>query len=149
MIEFQLKIDSRILNAIIPKIEESFSLAGKRDWKKTFACPNLDDPDLANAWNDGLQEDFFSDRKALAKLLESQKFKYGYVEVKEEEVESIVRSLSEVRLTIRESFLFSIEDDKLESGDFDLAKQDNSVRLGYFSYLVLAEIQENLIANSN
>ena len=76
-----------------------------------------------------------------------KKFKYGYIEIEENEADSIIRALSEVRLAIRENQLSSIEDEKLEVGDFDLEKQNSSVRLGYFAYLVLAEIQETLIAH--
>ena len=59
MIEFQLQVDLQILTAVIPKIEESFGLAGRSEWNKAFPCPNLSDLDLANAWDDGLQGDFW------------------------------------------------------------------------------------------
>ena len=36
-------------------------------------------------------------------LARNPKFKHGYVEVKEEEVEELLRSLTELRLTLREN----------------------------------------------
>jgi hypothetical protein len=146
MIEFQLQADSRILRAILPKIEEAFALMSKHPWHVTFPCPTVEDEDLASAWDDSLGQDFSEDRIALAKLLRGKKLPHGYVELEEEAAESAVRGLSELRLIVRQNLLAEITDGQLERGNFDLEKCKGPVKLGYFSYLILAEIQENLIS---
>ena len=49
-------------------------------------------------------------------LAKSEEFKHGYVEVKDEEVEELLRSLTELRLTLRENFLekFQMNNSKME-----------------------------------
>jgi len=71
---------------------------------------------------------------------------FGYVEVEDDEVEELLRSLTELRLTLRDDALSEISDQQLEQGDVDLQIEKSTVRIGYFSYLVMAEIQERLIS---
>jgi hypothetical protein len=111
-----------------------------------FPCPTIEDEDLASAWDQSLEEEFSADRIALAKLLKGKKLPYGYVEIDEKEAEGAIRGLSELRLIIRQNSLADLSDADLENGDFDLQKSSGAVKLGYFSYLILAEIQENLIS---
>ena len=146
MIEFQLQADSRILRSILPKIEEAFTLLSKHPWHVIFPCPTIEDEDLVSAWDQSLEEEFSADRIALAKLLKGKKLPYGYVEIDEVEAEGAIRGLSELRLIIRHNSLADLSDADLENGDFDLQKSSGGVKLGYFSYLILAEIQENLIS---
>ena len=47
-------------------------------------------------------------------------------EIDSEEAENLIRALSEMRLFIRQSFLSELSDDELETGDFDLEKQNGS-----------------------
>ena len=56
-----------------------------------YACPNPLDEDFVEAWESGLKEEFLNDRKALASSAKS-KFKHGYVEVEDEEVDELLRS---------------------------------------------------------
>jgi len=144
MIEFQIQVDSRILQAILPQIEKIFANASKSGGL-AYACPNPMDEDFVEAWESGLKEEFLNDRKALARLLRNPKFKYGYVEVEEEEVDELLRSLTELRLTLRHDALREVSDEQLEQGDLDLHTEKSTVRIGYFAYLVMAEIQERLI----
>ena len=144
MIEFQIQVDSRILQAILPQIEKIFANASKSGGL-AYACPNPMDEDFVEAWESGLKEEFLNDRKALARLLRNPKFKYGYVEVEEEEVDELLRSLTELRLTLRDDALREVSDEQLEQGDLDLHTKKSTVRIGYFAYLVMAEIQERLI----
>ena len=145
MIEFQLQADSRILRAILPKIREAFGSMGKCTWDTIFPCPNLADEDFSDAWKNGLQEDASEDRRSLARVIMDPRFQHGYIQVEEKDADSLIRALSELRLTIRENFLSDIEDKELESGSFEMENEQGSVKLGYFSYLILAEIQERLI----
>ena len=145
MIEFQIRVDPRILQAILPEIEKMFVRASKSG-SLAYACPNPLDEDFVEAWESGLKEEFLNDRKALARLLRNPKFRYGYVEVEDEEVDEILRSITELRLTIREYSLEEISDEQLENGEVDIESKKSSVRIGYFAYLVMAEIQERIIS---
>ena len=82
----------------------------------------------------------------MARLLRNPKFRYGYVEVEDEEVDEILRSITELRLTLREYSLEEISDEQLENGEVDIEAKKSSVRIGYFAYLVMAEIQERIIS---
>ena len=145
MIEFQIRVDPRILQAILPEIEKMFVRASKSG-SLAYACPNPLDEDFVEAWESGLKEEFLNDRKALARLLRNPKFRHGYVEVEDEEVDEILRSITELRLTIREYSLEEISDEQLENGEVDIESKKSSVRIGYFAYLVMAEIQERIIS---
>lgn len=145
MIEFQIRVDPRILQAILPEIEKMFARASKSG-SLAYACPNPLDEDFVEAWESGLKEEFLNDRKALARLLRNPKFRYGYVEVEDEEVDEILRSITELRLTLREYSLEEISDEQLENGEVDIGSKKSSVRIGYFAYLVMAEIQERIIS---
>lgn len=145
MIEFQIKVDSRILQAILPQVEKTFARASKLGGI-AYACPNPMDEDFVEAWESGLKEEFLHDRKVLARLLRNPKFKHGYVEVQEKEVDELLRSLTEIRLTLREDALRGVTDEQLEQGEVDLKEEKSTVRIGYFAYLVMAEIQERLIS---
>ena len=145
MIEFQIRVDPRILQAILPEIEKMFARASKSG-SLAYACPNPLDEDFVEAWESGLKEEFLNDRKALARLLRNPKFRHGYVEVEDEEVDEILRSITELRLTLREYSLEEISDEQLENGEVDIESKKSSVRIGYFAYLVMAEIQERIIS---
>ena len=145
MIEFQIRVDPRILQTILPEIEKMFARASKSG-SLCYACPNPLDEDFVEAWESGLKEEFLNDRKALARLLRNPKFRYGYVEVEDEEVDEILRSITELRLTLREYSLEEISDEQLENGEVDVDSKKSSVRIGYFAYLVMAEIQERIIS---
>ena len=145
MIEFQIRVDPRILQAILPEIEKMFACSSKSG-SLAYACPNPLDEDFVEAWESGLKEEFLNDRKALARLLRNPKFRHGYVEVEDEEVDEILRSITELRLTIREYSLEEISDEQLENGEVDIGSKKSSVRIGYFAYLVMAEIQERIIS---
>ena len=145
MIEFQIRVDPRILQAILPEIEKMFACSSKSG-SLAYACPNPLDEDFVEAWESGLKEEFLNDRKALARLLRNPKFRYGYVEVENEEVDEILRSITELRLTLREYSLEEISDEQLENGEVDIGSKKSSVRIGYFAYLVMAEIQERIIS---
>ena len=76
------------------------------------------------AWESGLKEEFLNDRKVLARLLRNPKFKHGYVEVEDEEVDELLRSLTELRLTLREHSLGEISDEQLENGEVEIESKN-------------------------
>lgn len=144
MIEFSLQVEPRLIQAVLPELGKVFA-ASQRKSVFTFSCPNPLDDDLVEAWEEGLAEDARSDRSALARLLRDSKFAFGRVEVEEEDAEDLLRGLTELRLAIRVLSLSEVPDEQLESGGLELKGRDPSERIAYFSYLILAEVQENLI----
>jgi len=145
MIEFQLQVDARLLQSLLPEIEKTFAQSYKNK-RQGFQCPIPDDEDLVNAWEKGLVNDSLDDRLALAKIFKSPKFKYGYVELEESDADGALRSLTELRLSLRENALSEVKDSELETGNLSLNRRESSVKVAYFTYLILAEIQESLIA---
>ena len=144
MIEFSLQVESRIIQAILPELGKIYA-ASQRETVFPFVCPNPLDDDLVEAWENGLAEEGLGDREAVARLMSDPKFAHGRVAVPEAEAEDLLRGLTELRLAIRSHSLAEVPDEELESGEFSLSGRDASERIGYFAYLVLAEIQERLI----
>jgi hypothetical protein len=144
MIEFSLQVDARIVEAVLPELGRIFVIARKES-ACSFVCPNPLDDDLVEAWESGLAEEAREDRGAVARLLKDPGFASGRVEVKEEDAEDLLRGLTELRLTLRSNSLSALSDHELETGDLALEEKDSSLRLGFFAYLVIAEVQERLI----
>ena len=144
MIEFSLQADARIVEAVLPELGKVFS-ASQRSSAFSFVCPNPLDDDLVEAWESGLAEEARVDRGAVARLLRNPKFASGRVEVEDEDAEDLLRGLTELRLTLRSTSLSEVSDQELESGDFDLEGRGSSLKMGFFAYLVIAEVQERLI----
>ena len=144
MIEFSLQVDARIVEAVLPELGRVFA-ASQRESAFPFVCPNPLDEDLAEAWESGLVEEARGDRGAVARLLRHPKFASGRVEVEDEDAEDLLRGLTELRLTLRSTSLSDVSDQDLETGGLDLEGRDSSLKMGFFAYLVLAEVQERLI----
>jgi hypothetical protein len=147
MIEFRLQIDSRITRAVVPLIVKSFSECGKSS-EPVFPYPEESDEELMDAWNKSLREDLAQDRQRLARLLNDAKFAHGYVEVPEDDMELVLRALTEIRLFIRKSNLDAFSDEELETGEFILPQKPQLAQSYYLAYLVLAEVQEGLISQT-
>ena len=144
MIEFSLQVEPRIISSILPELEKIFAKYHEiEDFSNTVL--NFDDSELEESWIDGLKEDVKSDRVALAKLLKSPKLPYGRVEVEDSDVDDLLRGLTEIRFTIRKTSLEMITDEELENGLPKLKSTNSRVKIGYFGYLLVAEIQERLI----
>ena len=144
MIEFSLQVDARIVEAVLPELGKVFS-SSQRESTFSFVCPNPLDDDLVEAWESGLAEEARGDRVAVARLLKNPKFASGRVEVDDDDAEDLLRGLTELRLTLRSTSLSEVSDQELESGGLDLEGSDSSLKMGFFAYLVIAEVQERLI----
>ena len=119
MIEFSLQVEARIIRAVLPELGKLFALSVKEeDYSDHF--PDIDDPDFKEAWIEGLKQEAKDDRNALARLLKSPRLKYGRVEVKEDEVEDLLRGLTEIRFTISKTSLKKLSDEELETGLADI-----------------------------
>lgn len=144
MIEFSLQVEGRIIRAVLPELEKLFTLSIK-DEDFSNVLPNIDDPDFIEAWIEGLKEEAKGDRNALARLLKSPRLKYGRVEVEENDIDDLLRGLTEIRFTIRKNSLADVDDEELENGMPTFSSNNPQVQIGYFAYLLMAEIQERLI----
>ena len=99
MIEFSLQIDTRIIRAILPELKNLFVISPEfEDYTQVF--PDQDDLDFNEAWIEGLASEAKSDRNALARFLESPRLQYGRVEVKEDDIEDLLRGITEFRLRL-------------------------------------------------
>ena len=63
-------------------------------------------------------------------------------------MELVLRALTEIRLFIRKSNLDAFSDEELETGGFILPQKPQLAQSYYLAYLVLAEVQEGLIAQA-
>lgn len=144
MIEFRLRVDSKITRAIAPLILECFSDC-EHESCMDFPYEDEQDADLAEAWKSSLRDDMNRDRDSFSSFLQNPKFAHGYVEIEEEEVDFILRAITEIRLFIRNHKLESFSDGELETGEFSLGKKSQQTQSYYLAYLILAEIQEGLL----
>ena len=93
-----------------------------------------------------MEEEGRSDRLSLARLLENPSLKTGLVEVPEEEAGEVLRSINDLRIFIREKNLKSVSDEDLENGVVEIPNLGPLEGTAYLGYLLLAEVQERLIA---
>ena len=68
------------------------------------------------------------------------------VEVPEEEAGEVLRSINDLRIFIREKNLKSVSDEDLENGVVEIPNLGPLEGTAYLGYLLLAEVQERLIA---
>ena len=144
MIEFRLQIDSRITRSVYPLIEKCFVEAGKVSLPQ-FPHVGENDQELIDTWEESLKNDLIKDRQPLARLLKEEKFKHGYIEVPEEEVDCLLRSLTELRLYVRQFCLKSFSDEELEQGAISFSSKPEISQSYYLAYLVMAQVQEGLL----
>ena len=69
----------------------------------------------------------------------------SFVLVEEDDAEDLLRGLTEIRFTIRSTSLKNLSDEELEGGLTNLKNCKPEVRIGYFAYLLMAEVQERLV----
>ena len=63
--------------------------------------------------------------------------------------EAFLESMVEYEKTTAKEDGEEISDEQLENGEVDIESKKSSVRIGYFAYLVMAEIQERIISACN
>ena len=95
---------------------------------------------------EGLEEEGRVDRLSLVRLFENPSLKTGLVEIPEEEAEEVLRSITDLRIFIREKNLESVSDEDLENGLVEIPRLGPLEGTAYLGYLLLAEVQERLIA---
>jgi len=144
MIEFNLRVDSRITRAVAPVILQAFEHS-REGVTLEYPLEGEDDQDLLSSWQNELHQDCKNDRASFKAMLQNHKFPHGYIEIAHEHADQVLRSATEVRMYIRNNQLTEFSDEELETGNFSLGKKSPSSQTFYLAYLVLAEIQEGLI----
>jgi len=83
MIEFNLRVDSRITRAVAPVILQAFEHS-REGVTLEYPLEGEDDQDLLSSWQNDLREDCKSDRASFEAMLQNHKFPHGYIEVAHE-----------------------------------------------------------------
>ena len=146
MIKFKLRVDASLLAVLLPYLAKVFRDSLKGNDGERFVLPDSGDEDLDLAWREGLIEEGRADRLSFSRLLERPALEFGRVEIPEDEAEEALRGMTELRLFLRERGLKSVTDEDLENGRIEIPKLTPEARTAYFGYLLLAEMQERLIA---
>ncbi len=146
MIKYNLQVEPLLLAVLLPYLAKVFrETSGRKDGQR-FAPPESGDEELDDAWREGLVDEGRADRLSLLRLLERPTLEFGRVEIPEDEAEEALRGMTELRLFLRERGLKSVTDEDLENGRIEIPKLTPEARTAYLGYLLLAEMQERLIA---
>ncbi len=104
-----------------------------------------DAADLAGGWSESLAADLADDVAGLLSFLQTPALAEGVVEIDAGVAEAVMRACSALRLRIRETLLRRIPDRALETGRVSAGKLALDERRAYFSYVLLAALQEAII----
>lgn len=104
-----------------------------------------DDPELAEAWQDGLVETLHQDMRCLVNFIEDERFGFDSIWLEDSVAEGVLRACSAIRVKIRELYLGGLSDAQLEEGDFDGSLLDQEGKGAYLTYTSLALLQEAII----
>lgn len=144
MIRLDLEVDPLLLEMAWKLAREAIeALKGQPDQR--FIPADEDDPDLTEAWLDSLRDELGRDFEYLSDLFTTSRFGEEPVEISAESAEGILRASSAVRLWVRNHRLEGVLDEDLETGGVDFDGLEPDVRLAYFTYGLLAYLQESLI----
>ena len=144
MIRLDLEVDSTLVEFSWNLVQEVLGNL-RQEPDERFIPADADDPDFAEAWMDGLREALDRDFQAITNLFTANRFGEEPVELKPEDAEGIIRACSAVRLWLRNHRLEDVPDPSLETGVVDLEALKPEPRLAYFTYGLLAYLQESLI----
>ena len=146
MIRYKLQVDPSLLGLILPYLSQAFrESVASREHSRSLP-PSSGDEELQASWKEGLEEEGRVDRLSLVRLFENPSLKNGLVEIPEEEAEEVLRSITDLRIFIREKNLESVSDEDLEDGLVEIPRLGPLEGTAYLGYLLLAEVQERLIA---
>ncbi len=116
----------------------------ERELAAPLAMPELEG-EFREAWSGELQGAQNADLRLLLALFDQRFFSTGIIGFNRGNAEPVVRACSAVRLWLRANRLAGQDDEKLETGDVELAQLDEPVRKAFTCYLFLATIQELII----
>lgn len=146
MIKYELRVGASLLAVLLPYLAKVFRDSLKGNDGERFVLPDSGDEDLDLAWREGLIEEGRADRLSLSRLLQRPGLELGRVEIPEDEADEALRGMTELRLHLREKGLESVNDEDLENGRIEIQELTPEARTAYLGYLLLAEMQERLIA---
>jgi hypothetical protein len=134
------------LPIVVPLLDVVKELAdGLRHTHATIPELPATDVVFRDLWKDELMLGQNEDVSALLALFNDEFYSDGVVMFDQNNVESIARACSAVRLRLRERYLQSVADEALETGEVELAKLPEPVRKAFMCYLFLATLQELII----
>tara|TARA_B100000029_G_C17000180_1_gene750887 strand:+ start:65 stop:514 length:450 start_codon:yes stop_codon:yes gene_type:complete len=145
MIRLDLDLDPELVEVAWHMIQDSIGVL-QNEPSSRFTAPDEDDPDLVEAWEDGLREDLDVDIQAMEQLFVKNRLGEESIELKPDIAERVLRACSAVRLRLRTKNMVDLPDTALELGDVAMEQMDPEVRVAYFTYGLLAYIQEELVA---
>jgi hypothetical protein len=125
-------------------IIKSAAAALERELAAPLAMKDLEG-EFRDAWGGELLAGQNSDLRMLLALFDRKFSSTGVIGFNKKNAEPIVRACSAVRLWLRANRLVGQDDEKLESGDVELAQLEEPVRKAFTCYLFLATIQELII----
>jgi len=144
MVELNLQINGTIVGAVRELTAgASFSVDANIP---EAAEIDPDDASLAEAWRADLIDQQQDEVGALLDLLKDRRFGREAIALEEEAAEQILRASADVRLRVRADWLGQVSDEDLENGRLDPARLPPRQQHGALAYLVLAALQESLIA---
>lgn len=111
--------------------------------------PLDDDPDLAEAWREGLLESLREDCQFLLSLVNHEKFGQDKMTFGDDKAEAILRASAAVRLKIQQTFLVDIAGEDLETGEVDFYSLKPDVQKVFACYVFLANLQEIILQELN
>ena len=144
MIELDLDLDPLLVELACNMAMEAVE-ALKQQPDDRFVSTDPEDPDLAEAWAQGLREELNRDFKTLTDFFSSGRLGKEPIHLSLEHAEELLRACSAVRFWVRTHRLALVSDEDLETGGVRLDELDPDTQIGYFTYGLLAYVQESLI----
>jgi len=144
MVELNLQFDREIV-ALVRELSAAASFSVHANIPDAAEI-DPDDESLAEAWRADLIDNQHEEIDALLDLLKDRRFGRKAVALEEETAEKILRACADVRLRVRADWLAEVDDATLESGGLALDQLQPRQQHGALTYLVLAAVQEQLIA---
>ena len=101
-----------------------------------------DDDLLENFWEEGLLESQRGEMDTIKALFGESFRETGRAVMDIDQVDTVIKACSAVRLKLRETSLKDIPDSDLEQGQIELEDLDSDQRIGYGAYMLFASLQE-------
>lgn len=105
------------------------------------AMQRPEDPEMALIWTEELQGQFDQDASTLLKIISDPGFGEGEYRISEEDLESLVRAVSGVRLAIRRTAFSEFSDTELQNLVIHPLEMSPQQRAKFVSYEILGALQ--------
>ena len=143
MVNIDIELDPHLIVAMLEMVQAANGAMRNR----LLIKPQLpeDDPDLQDAWEEGLLEDLKGDCQTLLNLLQSNHFGQGQLRIEDDTAEGVLRACSVIRMKLRMTGLRDLSDSALEEGDIDILELPMDQQRCFACYLFLAHLQSLII----